>query len=132
MFSEPTEVHPITEADIQRDVYGRSEEDFQFDFDVSSAEIEDALEKFKSPVWESLSVEEQEEARKDLEQRIADKLGVENTPSLEFYEADPHDCGAFDPDGNCIRINKNNFDDPQEIVDTAAHEIGMHISTRGR
>lgn len=27
MFSEPTEAHQIIEADIQRDVYGRSEED---------------------------------------------------------------------------------------------------------
>jgi len=122
MFSEPTEVHQITEADIQRDVYGRSEEDFQFDFDVYATEIQDALEKFKSPVWESLSVEEQEEACRNLELRIADKLGIDNTPALDFYEADPYDCGAYDPDKNCIRINKNNFDDPQEIVDTVAHE----------
>lgn len=76
MFSEPTEVYQITEADIQRDVYGRSEEDFQFDFDVYSAEIQDALEKFKTPVWESLSVEEQEEACRNLELRIADILGM--------------------------------------------------------
>lgn len=122
VFAEPTEIHQITEADIQNDVYGRSEEEFEFDIDVSSTEIQKALGKFKSPVWESLSIEEKEEACKELGRKIADQLGIENPALLEFYEADPYDCGAFDPDRNCFRINKNNFDDSQEIVDTVAHE----------
>lgn len=122
IFSEPQKIRTITELDIQNDVYGRAEEEFEFDFDIRSKEIQEALASFKTPIWESLTMEEKEDSCKELSQKIADRLGIDNKPEVEFYEADPHDCGAFDPDRNCIRINRNNFDSPQEIVDTIAHE----------
>lgn len=122
VFATSSEDQEISEVDIQAEVYGRSEEEFEFNFDVSSTEIQNILEKFKSPFWESLSIEEQEEACKSFAQRIANILEIENLPSLEFYEADFYDCGAFIPDRNCICINRNNFDNPQEIIDTVAHE----------
>lgn len=53
---------------------------------------------------------------------IAEKLEIENRPAIEFYESNPCDCGAFDPDRNVICINQNNFDDPEEIINTIAHE----------
>lgn len=40
-----------------------------------------------------------------------------------YYNSDPCDYGCYDPDSNTIYINQSSFDDPQEIVDTVAHEM---------
>lgn len=123
VFYEPVDVHQITEADILNDVYGRVEDEFEFDFDVSSSKMQEAIDKFRSSTWDLLSPKEREEACKEFTLAIAEKLAIENPPSIEFYEAEPCDCGAFETDRNCIKINRNNFDDSQEIVNTVSHEI---------
>lgn len=123
VFSSPVDVRKITEDDIQRDVYGRSEEEFEFDFDTSSSDIRQILARFNIESWQLLTDLEKENICKELMELIATKLEIYNKPKLEFYESDPCDCGAFNPDSNIISINKNNFDVPEEIVDTIAHEI---------
>lgn len=50
-------------------------------------------------------------------------LELLNPPDVQYYEGHPCDCGCYDPFDNSIWINRNNFDDPQEIVDTVAHEM---------
>lgn len=123
MFSKPIETKSITEEDLQRDIYGRSEEEFLFDFDASDQEIRLVLEKFEDESWDYLSEAEKEEVSQDLLQVIAEKLGIERVPVIEFYESHPNDCGAFNPNKNVVSINRNNFDDPGEIIDTIAHEM---------
>lgn len=58
-----------------------------------------------------------------MSSKIGDQLRVEKTPKIEFYNASIFDCGAYDPEMNIIAINKANFDNPDEIVDTIAHEM---------
>lgn len=123
VFFDQVDVHQITEADILNDVYGRAEDEFEFDFDVSYSKMQDAIDKFRASTWDLLSPKEREGACKEFAMTIAEKLAIENPPSIEFYESEPCDSGAFDPDRNCIKINRNNFDDSQEIVNTVAHEI---------
>lgn len=40
VFLKLMEVWEITEADLQRNVYGMSEEEFEFDFDVTNSDIQ--------------------------------------------------------------------------------------------
>lgn len=123
VFSKSVETRTITEEDLQRDIYGRSEEEFEFDFDVSDTDIRQVLVKFKYDSWNSLTETEKEEISQALLQVIAEKLGIINIPKLEFYKSHPNDCGAFKPNTNVVSLNKNNFDDPDEIIDTIAHEM---------
>ena len=41
---------------------------------------------------------------------------------MEYFEAPPCNCGAYDPERNVISVNRNIFDDSYEIVNTIAHE----------
>lgn len=123
MFSKPIETRTITEEDLQRDVYGRSEEEFSFDFDASDPGIRLALGNFKDDSWNCLTETEKEEVSQTLLQVIAEKLGIKSVPKIEFYESHPNDCGAFNPNKNVVSVNKNNFDNPNEIIDTIAHEM---------
>lgn len=123
VFSRPIDMCQITEYDIVYEVYGRAEEEFEFEFDVSSSEIQEVFDKFRPSIWDKLSSEEKECTCKEFAIVVADKLSIEKTPSIVFYESDPCDCGSFDPVRNCIEINRNNFGDSREIVNTVTHEI---------
>ena len=122
VFSQPMTSCEITEKDICKDIYGRTEEEFVFDIDISRSEIQHILKLFKTESWELLSVEEKEIRTQELMLLIAKELGIKNPPSIEFYEALPCDCGAYEPERNVISVNRNNLDDSQEIVNTIAHE----------
>lgn len=105
------------------EVYGISEDEFTFDFDVNDSDISEQIELFSPEKWLVLKEAEKKEVIANTAKTIGDKLGVENIPEVEFYEADKHDCGAFCPNRNVISVNSNNFDNPQEILDTIAHEM---------
>lgn len=107
---------------IKQDVYGRSEEDFTFDIDVKSKEIQESLAPFKETTWNGLDNVEKETAIVALEEAIASSLGINETPRIEFYEGEKWDCGSYVPDKNLIKVNRNNFDSPLDLVNTIAHE----------
>ena len=94
-----------------------------FDFDVNDSDISEQIELFSPEKWLVLKEAEKKEVIANTAKTIGDKLGVENIPEVEFYEANKHDCGAFCPNRNVISVNSNNFDNPQEILDTIAHEM---------
>lgn len=111
------------ELDIEADVYGRSEDEFTFDFDINNSDFRELLLVFHKENWEKLGVDE----KKSLLNKFADLLGsqldIQNRPAIVYYNSDPCDYGCYDPDSNTIYINQSSFDDPQEIVDTVAHEM---------
>lgn len=122
LFAEPIEDDDEIENRIKQDVYGRSEEDFTFDIDVKSKEIQESLTSFKETTWNGLDNVEKETAIVALEEAIASSLGINETPRIEFYEGEKWDCGSYVPDKNLIRVNRNNFDSPLDLVNTIAHE----------
>lgn len=105
------------------EVYGRSEYEFSFDFDINNSDISEQIAVFSSDEWNSLVETDKKEAIKNMTNTIGEKLGIEHLPTIEYYEADKCDCGAFCPERNVICINSCNFDDLQEILDTVAHEM---------
>lgn len=123
IFAEPIGENEITETDIVAEVYGRSESEFSFDFDVQDSEVQNLLSRFQEPTWSEMSMEEQKCVISDFANILGRRLEIAEQPEIEFYVSSPNDCGCFDPDKNVIRVNQMNFDTPQEIVDTVAHEM---------
>ena len=122
-FSKPIEDDGLIEDTLAINVYGRSEDEFSFEFDVENSELKKILDRFEEKNWSELSEVEKIELIKQLSSKIGEQLGVENIPQIEFYNASIFDCGAYDPEMNVIAINKSNFHNPNEIVDTIAHEM---------
>ena len=70
-----------------------------------------------------MSNKEKTDTIEELSEEISKILNLSNAPNIEYYEGNVSDCGCYDAHDNSIWINRNNFDDPQEIVDTIAHEM---------
>ena len=56
-FSKPIETD-INEESIVQDVYGRSEDEFQFDFDIETPELKRLLYEFSRTCWDELPEDE--------------------------------------------------------------------------
>lgn len=123
LFEDPGQKIENFETNLLKDVYGRDEDEFTFDVNPDTVEIRLILDRFQSERWMELSNEERMDAISELGDEIARVLGLSSNPDIKYYEGHPCDCGYFDADDNSVWINKNNFDDPQEIVDTVAHEM---------
>lgn len=123
IFGKPIESKEIIQTDVERDVYGRDEREFSFDIDVHSAEVREILDRFEKESWDSLIEAEKENIVSDFEKVLGEILDLSELPAIRYYEGHPSDCGCYDPFNNTIWINRNNFDDPQEIADTVAHEM---------
>ena len=103
------------------DILNYDEESFSFDIDIS--DNKELLNNFKESNWNDLSDEERKEAVSELTKKIAEKLELKEIPTIEFYNADPSDCGYYDADQNVLGINSCELDDPTELVNTIAHEL---------
>lgn len=113
----------LSEDDIIAEIYDRDENEFQFDFDANSPKIKEALLPFEENNWNELSEIEKATAIDNLVNILSVELKLSEKPSVEFFEADKNNCGCYVSGENKIRINKNTFDSPSEVVDTIAHEI---------
>lgn len=109
------------EESLLAEVFGRYEEEFEFDFELDD-EIQYALERFNLERWENLSENEKVDAIYELASVIGDRLGLEDKPVVRFYDGRDGSCGAYLPGVNIIEINRNILANPTEVVDTVAHE----------
>lgn len=121
LFKEKT-VKELTEDDLLSEIYGKAESDFSFDF-VLDEDLEDELNVFYSPEWFELSEEEKYLAKKNLVNTLSSKLEIKDSPKLSFYDGPEADCGSFNPGENTIRMNLFQLSDPEELVNTIAHEM---------
>ena len=123
-IAEKYDLNDVTEEQLQRDVYGRSEEEFSFkDFDFDSPDIEESLIWFSFPRWTFLDEQGRRDCVEDFASVVAKELELSNPPNVGFFSGDPCECGYYDPDRNVIMINRENYNHPSEIVDTIAHEM---------
>lgn len=123
LFVNPEQKQEDFETALLQDVYGRDEDDFTFDVNSDTAEVKQALDRFQTERWKELSTEEKIGAISELGEEIAKILELSKIPNIKYYEGHPCDCGYYDAEDNSVWVNTNNFDDPQEIVDTVAHEM---------
>ncbi len=86
-------------------------------------EISEIMEAFQSENWEGMSDEARKEAIDELGEYVAQDLGIDNPPKIEFYNnEDSGDFGSYSPGENVIRINEYNMDNAVETADTITHE----------
>ena len=88
-----------------------------------SDELKNALEPFEQSNWDNMSPEQQKEAVSELRDCVADDLGLQEKPTVKYYNNDDDtDFGGYSPSENAIYINEHNMGDAKETADTIAHE----------
>lgn len=125
MFEEDGSVEDFcfTEDEISTEVFERYEEDFEFDFDVSEDSLQDILRKFDEENWNTFDESEKLEIIEEFKNLLCEKLGIEYEPTIFLFEDDKNHCGAFNHQTNTLELNRNILDNPQQVVNTVAHEV---------
>lgn len=121
MFAKEIETEETMEEISLSEIFGRSFEEFSFEFEISE-EMESCLAEFSEEKWMHKTEREKETAVKELVALVSDSLGLEEKPDILFVAKDAGSCGAFHADMNTIEVNTFYFDEPKELVDTIAHE----------
>ena len=90
---------------------------------IENNELNETLEKFDQENWDSMNIEEQKEAIRELGDAVAKDLELTNKPNIEFYNnEDDNDFGGYSAKNNTIYVNEHNMSDARETADTIAHE----------
>ena len=120
---DSTEDFCFTEDEIISEVFERYEEDFEFDFDVSEDSLQDILSKFDEENWNTFDESEKLAVIEEFKNLLCEKLGIEYKPTIFLFEDDKNHCGAFNHQTNTLELNRNILDNPQQVVNTVAHEV---------
>lgn len=104
------------------EAFNRSEDELNIEFDINE-DIISVLKRFKPENWDSMNESNRLSALKELAKTVGEKLGLDNIPSISFYEEDGGAFGDYDPSNNVINLNKLYFKDPAEVVNTLTHEL---------
>lgn len=121
LFGSKDTYKPDDNENYLAEVFGRTSDEFQFDFDMGF-ELRGDLEKFKYPIWGMLSDGERVATIKEFASALSERLGLESPPRIELFDGPRDSCGAYSYGTNTITINRALFNDPAEVVDTIAHE----------
>jgi len=120
--SEKQKNYSLDKERMISEIFGVDEDEIVLDFEVDD-DLKAVLDKFNVNNWERLSEADREILISELISLISDKLGIDETPALRFFEDSINTCGAFIQGDNTIEINKNIFSDPKEVVNTVSHEV---------
>lgn len=117
-----SQANEINEEDIWREIFGRDEDEFQFDFEVDKG-LQSILEQFDSPEWSNYSDDEKLGIIEQFVTALADRLGINDVPEIAFFEGAATSLGAFSPADNCVKINANLLNHPQVLKEVIPHEM---------
>lgn len=112
----------VNEDDIWREIFGRDEEEFQFDFRIDK-QLQSILDQLDSPNWDLLSDDEKIQIIDQFVATLADRLDIEDVPNVVFFDGAPTALGAFSPDDNCVKINAALLQHPQLLKEVIPHEM---------
>lgn len=121
LFGCEDKPHPLDGVNVHEETFGRSQDEFHFDFKIEE-ELQESLKPFSQERWKELSEKERIEAINEFSVRLADQLDIERRPRIKYFRDDDDVCGAYYMDTNVLRINRNLLNAPEELVDTIAHE----------
>ena len=111
-----------SEDELLYDVFERSEDEFDFDFEVSD-DIVELLQDIKDIEWIYLDEDEKMDMIDSLSGKISKMLELKEQPDVIYYDADADDCGSYNRATNSIELNRCLLFDPGELIDTIAHEL---------
>lgn len=103
------------------EIFGRYSEEFPIDFEIGQ-EINECLNNFSYEKWGIMSESEKIETINNFSATLSEKLGLENPPTIEFFSGPRDSCGAYNLGRNSIALNRTLLWDPEDAVDTIAHE----------
>lgn len=111
------------ETNLIDEVYDCDEEDFRINFDANDNDIVDLMDEVRSS-WDSLENVDKMKLCENFINVLSAKLELENPPSCKFYQNEEDgDFGFYSKADNTININTNQFNDPNETINTLAHEM---------
>lgn len=119
---ESQDLYSIDEESLLSEIFGRFEDEFDFDFELDD-EVQTVLDRFGASKWEKITDSQRIDTISELASVIGKKLGLKEEPAIQFYDGRDGSCGAYLPGENKVEINRNTLDDPKEVVDTVAHEM---------
>lgn len=122
VFAELKNNEPFSEEELFAEAFDCDPEDFSFTFQFDK-ELDRILSKFSPETWEKLSDEERIAAIKEFADVLADRLGLEETPEIVFFDDPPDELGAYVVGENVVKLNVLYLDDAKELVDTIPHEL---------
>ena len=111
-----------SEDELLYDVFECSEDEFDFDFEVSD-DIVELLQDIKDIEWIYLDEDEKMDMIDSLSGKISKMLELKEQPDVIYYDADADDCGSYNRATNSIELNRCLLFDPGELIDTIAHEL---------
>lgn len=117
-----SQTNEINEEDIWREIFGRDEEEFQFDFEIDK-ELQSILNQFDSPEWQNYTDDEKIGSIEKFVTALADRLDIKDVPEVAFFEGAPTSLGFFSPTDNCVKINATLIDHPQFLKEVIPHEM---------
>lgn len=120
---EPEQDEFEIDESVFAEIFGVSEEQFQFDFDVYDEKLQDALQLFREDEWNELDYAERIGTIKALIDTLAGMLGIEDIPDLELFDGTEDLRGQFVARENKVEINTIGFETPGRLVETIAHEM---------
>ena len=111
----------VDEAALLSEIFGRYEDEFDFDFEFDD-ELKELLQSFEITSWERVPDAEKRLLIEELVCKISERLGLNETPEIRYFEGSDGLCGAYSHADNTIEINTKILVSPREVVDTVAHE----------
>lgn len=113
---------PEFDDELLFSVFDRSEDEFDFDFEIGDDIIE-LLQKIKGSEWAYLDDAEKADTIEALSDKISEMLGLKERPDISYYDADKNDCGVYNQATHSVELNRSLLNDPDELIDTIAHEL---------
>ena len=113
---------PEFDDELLFSVFDRSEDEFDFDFEISDDIIE-LLQKIKGSEWAYLDDAEKADTIEALSDKISEMLELKERPDISYYDADKNDCGVYNQATHSVELNRSLLNDPDELIDTIAHEL---------
>lgn len=124
LFTEnvQSEAQEINEDDLWGEIFGRTEEEFQFDFEIDKG-LKSILAKLDSPEWNDLADNEKVSIVEQFVATLADRLDIKDVPKVAFFDGTPTALGAFSLEDNCVKINSALLQHPQLLKEVIPHEM---------
>ena len=114
----------LSEEEIFNEIFSKNENDFDFPYDISGANIETALQEFNDDVWTEKTIESKKESIDRFVNCIGkDILDLDEIPPVELFEGESYELGAYIYPANRIEVNQELLNDPSKLLNSLAHEM---------
>lgn len=120
-------IEPIDPSEIDYDEVFEGLDSYDFDgvdYLQDAERLDSSLGAFQPERWQELDLDQQKEAMTELAEYVQEVTGLENPPSIEFYNNPVDgDYGGYMVSTNTLSINEHMLYDSNEAADTVAHEL---------